>query len=409
MRPRRNNAIRPGSSAGLVLAAVLLWPASGRGLAGEFAATVRTATDGTLTGRLIAFSLEEGLVLQAGAADDLRRFPVADIVELATDYPAVTPGPGLVTVELAHGDRLIGRVTGGGDDSVALETRSLGTVSVPLDRILLWKAPVSVARDDSSAFEAFAEARGDDDAVLLANGDVVRGLIASIDSSGFAVETDAGGSLIPHDSVVVAAMLPLGPPPLDGVVAKIVTTDGQRLTASRLEWSGTSASAAVLGDVILRIPAERVARVAVLGGRWEWLTALEPISFQHTPALSLPWEWAVDRNAAGGPIRVAGQQFEHGLGVHSESSITFDLRGDYAEFTTSMGLDDDSGPYANVDVEIRVDGQLRFDQQAITPGRLYGPIRLDVTGARRIKLTVLFGANADIQDRFDWVEAALIR
>ncbi|MHC4090088.1 MAG: NPCBM/NEW2 domain-containing protein [Planctomycetota bacterium] len=58
---------------------------------------------------------------------------------------------------------------------------------------------------------------------------------------------------------------------------------------------------------------------------------------------------------------------------------------------------------------MRIDGQLRFAQEDIAPGKLHGPIRLDVTGAKRIKLTVLFGQNADLQDRFDWIEPALIR
>jgi len=34
---------------------------------------------------------------------------------------------------------------------------------------------------------------------------------------------------------------------------------------------------------------------------------------------------------------------------------------------------------------------------------------LDVRCANRIELVVDFGENGDMQDRFDWVEAALIR
>ena len=204
-------------------------------------------------------------------------------------------------------------------------------------------------------------------------------------------------------------MIPIDPPTPSGLQVRLHTTDGQRLTATRFEWAGSSASATVFDGTELHVSGDRIARLEVLGGRWQWLTALEPISYQHTPALSVSWDWVRDRNVTGGPIRVAGRQFDHGLGVHSECSLTFDLRKDYCEFVTFMGLDDHSGPYASVDVEIRVDGQLGCRQAPITPGRLHGPIRLDVTGAQRIKLTVLFGANADLQDRFNWVEPALIR
>ena len=72
-------------------------------------------------------------------------------------------------------------------------------------------------------------------------------------------------------------------------------------------------------------------------------------------------------------------------------------------------LDDDSGAYADVSVSILVDGKPRFQQTGVRRGILHGPIRLNVARTKRIELIVDFGKNGDIQDRFNWVEAALIR
>ncbi|MCH7840305.1 MAG: NPCBM/NEW2 domain-containing protein, partial [Planctomycetes bacterium] len=36
-------------------------------------------------------------------------------------------------------------------------------------------------------------------------------------------------------------------------------------------------------------------------------------------------------------------------------------------------------------------------------------IRLNIAGAKHIELVVDFGENGGLQDRFDWVEPALIR
>jgi hypothetical protein len=83
--------------------------------------------------------------------------------------------------------------------------------------------------------------------------------------------------------------------------------------------------------------------------------------------------------------------------------------GRYAECVSLLGLDDDSGPYASVDVEIRVDGQTRWSRKGVLPGTLHGPVRVDLRGAKELELSVGFGANGDIQDRFNWVEAALVR
>ncbi len=118
---------------------------------------------------------------------------------------------------------------------------------------------------------------------------------------------------------------------------------------------------------------------------------------------------AADRNVLGQPITVGGQTFQHGIGVHSRSSLTYDLKGQYSRFVTSFGIDDDSGPHADVSVTILVDGRPRFEESHIRRGKLHGPVRLDVVKANRIELVVDFGDNGDIQDRFNWVEAALVR
>ena len=125
--------------------------------------------------------------------------------------------------------------------------------------------------------------------------------------------------------------------------------------------------------------------------------------------LSLAWEFKPDRNVLGNTITVAGQAFERGIGVHSRSSLTYDLKGDYREFVTHFGMDDDSGPYADVSVVILVDGKRRFEKHGVRRRKLYGPFSIDVKLAKRIELIVDFGKNGDVQDRFNWVEPALVR
>jgi len=389
-----------------------LWTALPAG-AGPSAVVVKTVSEDAISGRLVEFSLDHGLVVHSDDQDQPRRIATGDVVQILTDEPSLSLLPQAVRLELVGGDLLFGRVTGFAEDVVSFETATVGQVPVPLERITAWKSATSHPQlPPVSATSADWPPRGDEDALLLTNGDVVRGAVSAIDENGFVVETALGETSVEHESILAAVMLPIdsatgGPP--RGPHLRVLTTDGQRLTASALRWSEVSATATIFDGTPLRIPADRIARVDVLGGRWEWLTSLEPISYEHTPALSLDWDWVADRNVTGGPIRVAGTTYEHGLGVHSQCSITFDLKGAHREFVTSMGLDDDSGPYANVDIEIRVDGQRRFAEEGITPGTLHGPVRLDVTGAKRIKLTVLFGANADLQDRFNWVGPALIR
>ncbi len=178
---------------------------------------------------------------------------------------------------------------------------------------------------------------------------------------------------------------------------------------SAVDWRDATLKARLHAGPAVQIETQRVVALDFVGGLWEWLPSHRPISFEHTSMWGLDWAIAVDRNVLGEPMVVAGETFEHGIGVHGRTRITYDLRGRYRELVTQFGMDDHSGPFANIDVRILVDGQRRFAQPGVRRGTLFGPVRVDVTRANRVELVTDFGENGDIQDRFNWVETALIR
>jgi hypothetical protein len=158
-----------------------------------------------------------------------------------------------------------------------------------------------------------------------------------------------------------------------------------------------------------RLRATAVRRIDIRGGRWQWLSALKPAGYEHVPMQTIKWPYRLDRNVRGDTMRIGGQSFDTGLGVRSRSCLRYELGGGYSRFVSHYGLDDASGDFGNVDVEIRVDGTRRLEASGVLPGRLYGPVDLDVRGAKYLELIVDFGANGGIQDYFNWADAALVR
>jgi hypothetical protein len=197
--------------------------------------------------------------------------------------------------------------------------------------------------------------------------------------------------------------------------AIVTLRDGARLTATGLDWGNVGVEAKLRTGTTVRIDADRVVAVDVIGGRWEWLCdpgtpgRHRPVSYEQAPMLGPGWEYLAGLNVLSGPILVAGEPYERGIGVHSRSNLIFELNGKYREFVTSFGMDDDSGPLADVTVVVLVDGQRRFEKAHVRRGTLFGPVRVDVSHAGRIELIVEYGDNGDMQDRFDWVEPGLIR
>jgi hypothetical protein len=78
------------------------------------------------------------------------------------------------------------------------------------------------------------------------------------------------------------------------------------------------------------------ARLIAADGTVTWLGDLKPAS------LSVGWgELLVDKNWQNHPLRIGQRQFEHGLWVHANAEIVYDLGGKYERFEAWAGLDVD--------------------------------------------------------------------
>ena len=368
----------------------------------------------TVVGRLVAFSFADGLVIEVSPEEE-RSYPTRDLVRISNVEQARTRSMrrswrrGSVFF-LSGSDRAVGSIAASDDaDMLRIDTIDQGELTLPLDHLL----GLSIARAggktgvDDSRLEGTKSV--DEDLIALTNGDTVRGFIVAIDPGGITIDAPSGETRIPIGLVVGARLATDDLPPAKIPHAIVRLRDGGRYTVTKLDWRGNVVRVRHRHGQETLIEAERIVRVDCVGGRWEWISDHKPISYQHTPMLSLGWEFRCDRNVLGGPMVIDGTRFEHGVGVHSRSSLIYDLKGEYSEFVTLMGLDDSSGPLADVTAVIRVDGQRRFERENLRAGVLVGPIRFDVSGANRIELIVRFGENGDIQDRFNWADAALVR
>ena len=100
----------------------------------------------------------------------------------------------------------------------------------------------------------------------------------------------------------------------------------------------------------LRVDFARVRKLLVEGGRWTYLTELEPVSATEKSFLGGPvWKMRKNANVLGGVLTVKGVRYRRGLGVHSYSRLAYALDGRYERFETLAALDD-----------IAVDDLMRF-------------------------------------------------
>ena len=375
-------------------------------------------------GRLRAFSLKDGLKLESSADAEVATVPAGEVVQIIVHQgsPSAAPSERRSPVEvlLAGDDRLFGRPVPPPDDRahapdeeiVLFETAVLGVVEVPLSWIERWANTATHRSAFAAPDRSRAPALSRDDRLLLANGDVVYGILLTIDDHQLTFESDRTEMSVPLPQVAAVDLVSEAPARAAGLRAHVTFTDGSRVTTDELVYADGELELTVFDGRRRTVGLDRVTRIDVAGGRWVWITELQPISVQHTPMLSLRWPYVENANVLGDPMRIAGRAFAHGLGVHSESSLTYDLAGGYGQFVTFFGIDDSAGvtpALADVTAEVCVDGQVRHRQSRVRSGKLWGPIRIDVGGAARIELHARFGENASVQDRFNWADAGLIR
>ena len=150
-----------------------------------------------------------------------------------------------------------------------------------------------------------------------------------------------------------------------------------------------------------------------VGGKVAYL-AERPIKSQKVePFGTVAWPIAVNRSVREAPLRLTtrfgDESFDRGLGMHSKSTVVYDLGGKYRTFSSTVGVDRVSGRKGNVDVRILLYGreQTIAGLKGLTADAAVA-VRLDVNGAKELTLIVEYGAGGDVQDDVNWADAKLV-
>jgi hypothetical protein len=130
----------------------------------------------------------------------------------------------------------------------------------------------------------------------------------------------------------------------------------------------------------------------------------------QTPFLETVFPARMDRTVRGEPIRFGDRTFARGIGVHAYSRLTWQLPDGgkrYKTFRTRYAIDGDK-PYANVTVRVKLDEKVVHEAQDFVAGALSDVVQVPLAGAKALTLEVDYGKTYDVQDRFNWIEPALL-
>lgn len=181
-------------------------------------------------------------------------------------------------------------------------------------------------------------------------------------------------------------------------VPGVVASDEASQVTIRLPW----------GEQV-SISKEDLESVKTINARSVSLTEMIPESVTQVPFFNRILPYQVNRSFSGNDLQIGKQVFKKGLCVHAKTVLVYQLDQQFEKFNVTPGLQNGTGELGNVAVSIVADGKTLFENQEFTSQTVQEPLNVDVSGCRTLTLTVDFGKNQNVGDRFVWGAPRLIR
>lgn len=397
----------------LLLAGLALAQKGGRG---EKSFVAVSAGDESPVGQLRQIH-DDGSVHLTTAEGDRTVRDFISLRDPATPLPEFPRGPVLITTT---GDHVAGRVVGGDGEALRFQPASTKTEwQVPVAAVrVVWFTPMPADTPLDPARYPWLGEKVRRDVFRYRNGDRVPGTF-----TGFApgepelrFKAESGESrtvassqlaAVAFNPALAAARRP------KGRYYHLILRDGSRLDVIEPSVKGEKLTAKSLFNQQVEFVIDDVVGIDVIGGKATPLGVLKPAKVEQTGFLGPAWPWRRGRSVRGRPLRLLTDRgvetFDHGIGTHPRTVLTYDLGGKYRRFEAVVGLDPKSGRRGSAVVRVLVDGkeQPLPDLLKLSAGNAV-PVRVDVAGAKQLSLSIDFGPNAGVQADVNWAEARLV-
>lgn len=345
-----------------------------------------------------------------------RAVPWTDVVALRREGKPSDWRQRTSIVWLSNGDRLIGEPLSANEDTLTvrwLRFPPRDVLPIPLERVtaLCLKTPPSAATR-RKLFRSLAAEPLKSDAAWLASGDRISGDFAGLSAENGKFQTDAGILPIRREQLtavrfnpqLIAVERPATPRYL------LTLSDGSRVTAARFRLTQDQLSFTTAYGVDAVLPADAMVSCQVFSEQVQPLSEVKPERVSHTPYQGGDWAWTRNRNVLYGPLELRGREFATGLGVHSQTAMTFALGPADREFRATVGIDDCAEGQGHVRFTILVDDRPVWQSPGLTG--LSEPLAVppvSLRGGTQLTLRVEFGEFGDVSDYADWCDAILLR
>lgn len=364
------------------------------------------------TGRIASF--DGSRVTLATKEGKKQVLPFDRLVKLTRETPSpIVPGESSQVVLLGDGDRLMRAAIGTATDA-SLEVRSelLGKLDLPIDSIL---GLVIAVPGQSGALDEWLErvqvqARSSE-VVWLNNGDRLAGSFLGMDERNVKLQVDQKPLEVDRNGIIAVGFDPklLHYPRPKGPFLEATLGDGTRLGLTSIKITETGIEATTRFGQPIRFPLSELSRLHARSSSVVYLSERQPAQARYEQYVGPTLPFRIDRAVDGHPIRLAGQEYDRGLGTQSRTLLAYGIQPGDRRFQALIGVDERAGPLGSVVFRVFVDRQERFKSPAMTDRNPPRALDIDLEGGKILILVTEFGDRGNVRDLADWAEARIIR
>ncbi|NBO91779.1 MAG: hypothetical protein EBV06_05640 [Planctomycetia bacterium] len=165
------------------------------------------------------------------------------------------------------------------------------------------------------------------------------------------------------------------------------------------------------GGVKFGFAYEQLSRLDYQKGKLDYLSSLDPskvLAKSNLDEDTKPDQWHIykDTNLNKGPLTLGGVVYTSGLALKPYCELTYDLKGDYREFTALVGLDDNVSASGKTILIVEGDDKvLGTVEISADDKKRFKPLTLNVKDVQRLKITVKADGEFDIARHLDLADA----
>jgi hypothetical protein len=269
------------------------------------------------------------------------------------------------------------------------------------------------------------------DLVVVRKGDALdflEGVLGDVTADSVAFKLDGDDITVKRTKLDGMIFFKNEAPVLPELACIVNTQSGLALQAKQVAWkAGDEPKLAVttLSGAELTLPWNEVTKVNFAAGRMTYLSELTPESISYAPFFPINEKLTLlakygqpvfDRSFEGGPLRfipdekseAAPAEYTHGIALRSHTELVYRLTDKFRRFRATAFIDARMKGNGNVKLSIFGDDKALLEKEVA--GRT-DPLEIDVdvTGIKRIKIVVGYGADSDVADHLDLAEARVTK